>query len=347
MTRMFVTAAFLATTVGIGTGVAEGRKKKTSTHVVKRGQSLWTISRSYGCNVEQVKEANDLGQNMIRVGQKLTIPPCDGPVRRSKRRAERLILTHYVTKGDSLGRIARRYDTTVKKIRKRNRLKNNIIRPGQKLLIEVGASGKGRAIKGQSIGSSRRGKLKNGMQLPTGRSYYRRRPHRAWGVNHAIYHIRRVASYVRSKYPRIHKLSIGDISSRRGGKLASHKSHQSGRDADIGFYFKKKPKNYPQTFVKANKKNLNIPATWAMLRAFVETADSSSGVEKMFLNYELQKIFYKYAKKRGVSKRKLKKWFQYPNGKGSNNGIIRHDPGHDSHVHVRFKCPKGDSGCRD
>lgn len=348
MTRLFVTASFLVTTIGIGTGIAEGRKK-AATHVVKRGQTLWTISRSYGCDVEQLKQANDLGQNMIRVGQRLTIPACDGPVRRSKgkRRSDRLVLTHYVVKGDSLGRIAKRYDTTVKKIRKRNRLKNNIIRPGQKLRIEVGASGKGRAIKGQSVGSSRKGRLHNGMQLPTGRSYYRRRPHRAWGTNHAIYHIRRVASMVRSKYPRVHKLSIGDISSRRGGRLAKHKSHQSGRDADIGFYFKKKPKGYPQTFVKAKKKTLNIPATWALLRGFVETADSSSGVEKMFLNYELQKVFYEYAKKRGVSKRKLEKWFQYPHGRGSNKGIIRHDPGHDSHVHVRFKCPKGDTGCRD
>ena len=350
MTRLFVTAVCLVTTIGIGTGVAEGRKK-TATHVVKQGQTLWTISRSYGCDVEQLKEANDLGQSMIRVGQKLTIPACDGPVQHSAREkkgdSEQLVLTHYVVKGDSLGRIARRYDTTVKKIRRRNGLKNNIIRPGQKLQVEVGANGKGRAIKGQSVGSARSGKLKNGMQLPTGKSYHRRRPHRAWGTNHAIYHIRRVASLVRSRYPKVHKLSIGDISARKGGQLATHKSHQSGRDADIGFYYKKKPDGYPETFVKGSKSNLDLPATWALLQAFVETADSPSGVDKMFLDYTLQKVFYEYAKKRGVSRRKLDKWFQYPHGRGSNTGIIRDDPGHDSHVHVRFKCPKGDSGCRD
>ena len=344
MTRILPAAIFFVSIFVIGSGVAEGKRK--GVHVVKSGQTLWSISRTYGCKVEEIKEANDLGKSMIRPGQTLKIPPCDGKKRSSKgdrRHRETLVLTHYVMKGDTLGRIAKRYDTTVKKIRRRNRLKNDMIRPGQKLRIAVGTSGKGRPVKGQSVGYARDGKLANGMQLPTGRSYYRRRPHRAWGTNHAIHHIRRVASAVRGRYPKVHKLSIGDISSRKGGKLAQHKSHQSGRDADIGFYFKKRPKGYPRTFIRGNAKNLDVRATWLMLKLFADSRD----VEKMFLNYEIQEIFYKYAKKRGMSKRKLKKYFQYPNGKGASHGIMRHDPGHDSHVHVRFRCPKGDKGCKD
>lgn len=347
MARVFIAAVFFSSIIGLGTGVAEG-KRTSAVHTVKKGQTLWSISRSYGCKLEQLKSANNLQGTMLRPGQKLRIPACSG--RRSRSGggfSDRLILTHYVVKGDSLGRIAKRYDTTVKKIRRRNKLKSNLIRPGQKLRIEVGASGKGRTINGQSVGSARRGKLVNGMQLPTGRSYYRRRPHRAWGANHTIYHIRRAASIVRAKYPKIHKLAIGDISSRKGGKLAQHKSHRSGRDADLGFYYKKRPKGYPRSFVKSRKKNLHLDATWTLLRTFAETANAEGGVDVMFLNYELQEIFYKHAKKRGVKQRTLDKWFQYPRGKGSRQGIIRHEPGHDSHVHVRFKCPSGDKGCKD
>ena len=29
---------------------------------------------------------------------------------------------------------------------------------------------------------------------------------------------------------------VGDLSSEQGGKLSGHTSHQSGRDADVGFY---------------------------------------------------------------------------------------------------------------
>jgi murein endopeptidase len=66
----------------------------------------------------------------------------------------------------------------------------------------------------------------------------------------------------------------------------------------------------------------------------------------MFLDYELQEVIYKWALKNGVSRRLLDTMFQYPRGMYAAQGIIRHDPGHDGHVHVRFKCPKGDTQCR-
>ncbi len=349
MTRISVISIALSVLSMIGTGSAEGRKHKATLHVVERGQTLWGISRAHGCKVTQIKEANHLGNAIIRPGQKLKIPRCSGTPKASgskKSSGDSLILTHYVMKGDNLGRIAKRYDTSVKDIRRRNRLKGNLIRPGQKLRVAVGSGGKGRAIAGQSVGSPSHGRLENGMQLPPGRGYYRRRPHRAWGANHTIFHVRRAVAAVRGRFPKIHKVAIGDISRRKGGKVAQHKSHQSGRDVDIGLYFKKRPKGYPRSFVKATGKNLDFKATWTLLKAFADTASSSSGVEKMFLNYELQEVLYKWAEKRGVSKKTLRKMFQYPNGKHAGNGIIRHDPGHDSHVHVRFKCPKGDKDCR-
>src|SRR5690606_9473112 len=121
-----------------------------------------------------------------------------------------------------------------------------------------------------------------------------------------------------------------------------HKSHQTGRDIDIGYYFKKKPNHYPESFAVANGSNMHIPATWAMVRYLVSTARSPGGVDLIFINTSVQKILYDWAKKRGVSGRTLDAMFQYPKG----GGIIRHADGHDNHMHVRFKCPAIDKACK-
>ena len=55
------------------------QEKKTTTdranqHVVKKGDTLYSISRSYGLTVEQLRKINNLDKNsVIYVGQKLTV----------------------------------------------------------------------------------------------------------------------------------------------------------------------------------------------------------------------------------------------------------------------------------
>ena len=44
-------------------------------YTVRRGDSLWTIARDYGVNVDALKEANNLTGNQIYAGQTLRIPP--------------------------------------------------------------------------------------------------------------------------------------------------------------------------------------------------------------------------------------------------------------------------------
>ncbi len=46
-------------------------------YTVRRGDSLWTIARDYGIEVDALKEANDLKGNQIYAGQTLRIPPVD------------------------------------------------------------------------------------------------------------------------------------------------------------------------------------------------------------------------------------------------------------------------------
>lgn len=43
-------------------------------HIVASGENLWVIAKKYGVTVQQIKTANNMNSDMIRVGQKLKIP---------------------------------------------------------------------------------------------------------------------------------------------------------------------------------------------------------------------------------------------------------------------------------
>ena len=337
-------------------GLDAAHAKGTSrAHVVQAGQTLWEIARAYDCEVSELQAANDIDGMLIQPGQTLAIPRCSGEggaaagARTTSAPAPSeeglFLLTHEVDSGDTLYEIAAHYDTSVDDIRQRNQLTGSVIRPGQTLRVAAGKDGQGRPVPGQSVGAASDGKLVGGMQLPEGAGYYRRRPQAAWGTNHAIHHIKRAVSVVRNHFPKVHELAIGDISARAGGPLGEHKSHQSGRDVDMGLYFKKRPSGYPESFVRATADTLDLAATWTLIETLASTARSDAGVEVMFLDYELQQLLYGWAQEQGVSKHRLGEIFQYPRGEASASGLIRHEPGHDTHVHVRFKCPKNDDNC--
>jgi murein endopeptidase len=96
----------------------------------------------------------------------------------------------------------------------------------------------------------------------------------------------------------------------------------------------------------ATADNLDFRATWALLSAFCRTAGQPLGVERIFMTYSTQALFYRLARKHGISRARLDEWFQYPHGRRADHGIIRHEPGHDEHIHVRFRCAPSDAECR-
>lgn len=326
-------------------------------HIVESGQSLWTIARGYGCEVDELRRANKLRDNMIYAGQQLRLPatcarataspaePAPAPARVAAAEHDPSLVMYEVQPGDSLYVIARKYDSSVDDIKARNGLADNLIMAGQTIEVMPGSKD-AIAIRGQSVGAPARGKLVRAARLTAGRGYYVRRPERSYGTNHMVHHIKRAVRTVRSKYPKVHALAIGDLSVKNGGKITLHRSHQSGRDVDVGFYFVKRPKGYPESFVVATGKNLDFAATWLLIRSFAATADSPTGVERMFLDYGVQKLIYQWAKNNGVSDAVLRGLFQYPHGADAPVGLIRHEPGHADHLHIRFKCPENDKGCR-
>lgn len=100
-------------------------------HVVTNGDTLWTLSERYGVSIREIRFWNSLQPgDDLSPNQKLLIwaPP-------HARTVEKRFYTYKVQSGDSLSVIAHRFASTPKFVREANHLKNNIIRPGQELII--------------------------------------------------------------------------------------------------------------------------------------------------------------------------------------------------------------------
>ena len=201
-------------------------------------------------------------------------------------------------------------------------------------------------VRGQSVGAPWQGQLQSPSRLPEGDGYHIRRPWRSFGTRRTVELVERAVTDTIEAFPEKHVLAIGDLSAEHGGQITEHRSHQSGRDADIGLYYNEQPAGYPASFVPATEDNLDCAATWGLISAFVAEAGEDGGVQVMFLDFKVQGILYHWAQEHDVSESKLERVFQFPHGRGASDGLIRHEPNHDNHLHVRFKCPSDDTSCR-
>jgi murein endopeptidase len=152
---------------------------------------------------------------------------------------------------------------------------------------------------------------------------------------------------VNARFPKLHRLAIGDLSGERGGPISGHASHQSGRDVDLGLYFQHAPADYPKAFVHVRKGKLHVGATWALVEALFSMRGQPGGPWRIFLDYDIQRALYQHARKQGVSKAQLSKIFQYPNGASTRDRFVQHVAHHADHLHVRFGCPPHDRTCID
>lgn len=330
--------------VGLAAGLAAGPARAGSSggeHRIVAGDTLWGIAHAHGCKVDALRAANGMEPgDPLRVGKTLKIPRCSGKVRGGSK-------AYVVQPGDTLSEIASRHSTTVEQLQKDNALEGSTIIVGQSLRVSGGAPLIPlRLVAGQSVGRPQRGKLIEGARLPADSAYYRRRLERTWGAQHVIDHLRRVVASVRQQHPHLHRLAIGDISAQRGGYISGHRSHQSGRDVDLGLYFERTPGGYPDEFVDAKAARLNLAATWSLVWALFRASREPGGPDRVFLDYDVQGMLYEWAKDHGTSKRELREIFQYPNGRAARDRFVSHEPKHADHLHVRFRCAPKDTHCR-
>lgn len=102
-----------------------------STYTVKKGDSLYSIANKYNTTVDELKRINNLTSNILSIGQILKLPSDKA----SNIENEENTISYTVQKGDSLYSIARKYDTTIDRIKDINNLTTNLLSIGQVLLI--------------------------------------------------------------------------------------------------------------------------------------------------------------------------------------------------------------------
>ena len=102
-----------------------------STYTVKKGDSLYSIAKKYNTTVDELKRTNNLTSNILSIGQVLKLPSDKA----SNVEKEENTISYTVQKGDSLYSIARKYDTTIDRIKDLNNLTTNLLSIGQVLLI--------------------------------------------------------------------------------------------------------------------------------------------------------------------------------------------------------------------
>jgi membrane-bound lytic murein transglycosylase D len=107
-------------------------------HKVKGGESLSIIASRYGARISNIQQANNMGRStMIRVGQVLLVPVGRGYA--AAEDASRPQVQHRVQRGDSLWKIAMRYNVRVKDLMSWNHLSpNSVLRPGDRIIVKTG-----------------------------------------------------------------------------------------------------------------------------------------------------------------------------------------------------------------
>lgn len=135
-------------------GLIAVRKTRRASHTVRRGETLLSIARKYGVSVAQVKKWNHLRRSTINRGQRLVIVrevkvtqpatryaavseptakpervPSVAQNRHTKKRY------HTVQKGDTLWIISQRYGLEISQLKKKNKIRGNSIKPGQRLIV--------------------------------------------------------------------------------------------------------------------------------------------------------------------------------------------------------------------
>lgn len=96
-------------------------------YVVRSGDTLWLLAQRYNTTVDAIKNLNGLSGSALSIGQILKIP--------SAGTAPAPYFKYTVRSGDTLWRLAQRYDTTVNAIKSLNGLSSDMLSVGQVLLI--------------------------------------------------------------------------------------------------------------------------------------------------------------------------------------------------------------------
>ena len=103
--------------------------KVVTTYIVKKGDNLYSIAKKYNTTTSAIMMVNNLPNTNLQIGQQLKIPGSNNTQMTPSS------MTYIVKNGDNLYQIAKKFNTTIDSIKKKNNLMSNNLQVGQKLII--------------------------------------------------------------------------------------------------------------------------------------------------------------------------------------------------------------------
>lgn len=104
--------------------------ENTEYYKVKKGDTLYAIAKKFGMTVDKLKDLNNLNSNNLSIGQELLVT--DKYIGNDN--------SYTIKSGDTLYSIAKKYNTTVSKIKEINNLSSDVLSIGQKIIIPAAIS---------------------------------------------------------------------------------------------------------------------------------------------------------------------------------------------------------------
>ena len=142
-------------------------------------------------------------------------------------------------------------------------------------------------------------------------------------------------------------LTVGDLSPRGGGYAPGHRSHQSGRDVDLGFYIVDRRSRYQVVtaeFVHFNELArgagryahliFDLERNWELVEALV--THKTVKVQKIFISAQLRDLLLQYADAVARPADVLRRA----------RAVLSADTAHGDHFHLRIACPDDQPHCR-
>lgn len=180
-----------------------------------------------------------------------------------------------------------------------------------------------------SFGQPNAGALRGAKQLPEDPRWKRTDPANAWGTEETITALTLAIGAVFEQYPDTTPVWIGHISARHGGPLRPHKSHQAGRDVDVGYW----QTDSRAWYARVTPEALDLPRTWLFLRTLIVHSD----LEMVLMDRSLQGPLEAYALAQGEDTAWVRGLFH--GEPGQLRPLFHHVAGHATHVHLRFFSP--------
>ncbi|RLB42601.1 MAG: murein endopeptidase [Deltaproteobacteria bacterium] len=206
-----------------------------------------------------------------------------------------------------------------------------------------------------SVGTTNHGYLHDPVRLEDrGKGYRRLRPGEGsrFGTPTLVGAIKRAAREVAAAFPGGHPLRVGDLSNPYGGAHSRHRTHRTGRDADLLFFARDagglathgkgwlRFDSLGLATVRDRAFRFDEARNWHLVRTLI--MDDRARVKWLFCSNELKARLLRYAARHENSPQAVVRatWVLHEPSRG--------DP-HDDHFHLRVGCGTDERslGCRE